>query len=103
MKLLRKLPHVHGALRRKCLPRILAFAQAYFRETSYHYQDQTFISFCRGYQHATAAELREFTVLSAGLKLVLLEEIAARGRKRRGLSRRPSRRKSAFAFRACGK
>ena len=80
LKLLRKLPHVRSSVA-DVLPRILAFAQGYFRETSYHYQDQTFISYCRGYQRATPLELREFTVLSAGLKLVLLEEIAARGRK----------------------
>ncbi len=80
LKLLRKLPHVRTATA-EVLPRILAFAQGYFREASYHFQDQTFISYCRGYQRATPLELREFTVLSAGLKLVLLEEIAARGRK----------------------
>ncbi len=78
LRLLRNLPHVRTATA-EVLPRILAFAQGYFRETSYHFQDQTFISFCRGYQRATPLELREFTVLSAGLKLVLLEEIAARG------------------------
>src|SRR3984885_4728488 len=79
LKLLRKLPHVRSSAS-DVLPRILAFAQGYFQETSYRYQDQTFISYCRGYQRATPLELREFTVLSAGLKLVLLEEIALRGR-----------------------
>src|SRR5579872_1673204 len=80
IKLLRELPHVRTATG-ETLPRVLAFAQAYFRETAYHYQDQSFAAFCRGYQQTSPLELREFTIIGAALKLVLLEEIAARGRK----------------------
>jgi cyclic beta-1,2-glucan synthetase len=79
-KLLRNLPHVRSSTA-EVLPRILAFAQGYLRETAYHYQDQTFITFCRGFQSKTPLELREFNVMGAALKLVLLEEISARGRK----------------------
>jgi cyclic beta-1,2-glucan synthetase len=80
IKLLRRLPHVR-TLTGETVPRVLAFAHAYFRETSYYYQDQTFAAFCRGFQEASPLELREFTIIGAALKLVLLEEIAARGRK----------------------
>ena len=79
-KLLRNLPHVRTSTA-EVLPRVLAFAQGYLRETAYHYQDQTFITFCRGFQSKTPLELREFNVMGAALKLVLLEEISVRGRK----------------------
>ena len=79
-KLLRNLPHVRtGAA--ETLPRVLAFAKGYLRAVDFHFQDQTFITFCRGYQTATPLELREFNVMGAALKVVLLEEIAVRGRK----------------------
>ena len=80
IKLLRQLPHVRTGTG-ETLPRVLAFAQAYFRETAYHFQDQSFAAFCRGYQEISPLELREFTIIGAALKLVLLEEIAVRGRK----------------------
>jgi hypothetical protein len=79
-KLLRHLPHVR-TVTAETLPRVIAFAQGYLRETNYHYQDQTFITFCRGFQLASPLELREFNVMGAALKLVLLQEIATRGRK----------------------
>jgi cyclic beta-1,2-glucan synthetase len=80
IKLLRKLPHVRtGTV--ETLPRVLAFAQGYFRETAYHFQEQTFATFCSGFQKATPLELREFNVIGSALKLVLLEEIARRAAK----------------------
>src|SRR5437763_5366791 len=80
IKLLRHLPHVR-TVTGETVPRVLAFAQAYFRETTYHFQDQTFAAFSRGFQESSPLELREFTIIGAALKLVLLEEIAVRGRK----------------------
>ncbi len=79
LKLLRHLPHVRTGTA-EILPRILAFARGYFAETSYHFQEQSFAAFCRGFQQATSLELRELTVIGSALKLVLLEEIAVRGR-----------------------
>jgi cyclic beta-1,2-glucan synthetase len=76
-RLLRRLPHVRvgsGAV----LPRTVAFAQAYFRETAFHFDEQTLDTFCLGFQETTALELREFKTLASALKLVLLEEIAFR-------------------------
>jgi hypothetical protein len=78
-KLLRKLPHVRTGMNEN-IPRVLGFARGYFAETGYLFEEQSFAAFCRGYQQKTPFELREFAVLSAGLKLVLLEEIARRGR-----------------------
>ena len=78
--LLRKLPHVRTA-NGEAVPRVVAFAKVYFEETSYRFEEQSFISFARGFQKASPLELREFNVLSSALKLVLLEEIARRGRK----------------------
>jgi len=80
IKLLHRLPHVR-TITGETVPRVLAFAQSYFRETRYHFQDQTFAAFSRGFQESAPLELREFTIISAALKLVLLEEIAVRGRK----------------------
>jgi cyclic beta-1,2-glucan synthetase len=79
-KLLRKLPHVRN-VNAESVPRVIAFAKAYFEETSYRFEEQSFASFARGFQKASPLELREFNVLSSALKLVLLEEIARRGRK----------------------
>jgi cyclic beta-1,2-glucan synthetase len=80
IKLLRYLPHVR-TVTGETVPRVLAFSLAYFLETSYHFQDQSFAAFCRGFQENSPLELREFTIIGAALKLVLLEEIAVRGRK----------------------
>jgi hypothetical protein len=76
-KLLRKLPHVRTA-NGEAVPRVVGFAKAYFEETSYRFEEQSFVSFTRGFQKASPLELREFNVLSSALKLVLLEEIARR-------------------------
>ena len=77
---LRKLPHVRAA-NAEAVPRVVGFARAYFEETSYRFEEQSFISFARGFQKASPLEYREFTVLNAALKLVLLEEIARRAHK----------------------
>ncbi|MGH9495070.1 MAG: hypothetical protein ACRD3B_08745, partial [Candidatus Sulfotelmatobacter sp.] len=76
---LRKLPHVRAA-NGEAVPRVVGFAKAYFEETSYRFEEQSFVSFTRGFQKASPLELREFNVLSSALKLVLLEEISRRGR-----------------------
>jgi cyclic beta-1,2-glucan synthetase len=74
----RQLPHVRVS-EDAILPRTLAFAQGFLKATEYHFSEQGFSSFCLGFQKPTPLELREFKVLPAALKLVLLEEIAERG------------------------
>jgi cyclic beta-1,2-glucan synthetase len=74
----RRLPHVRVS-EDKILPRALAFAQGFLKESVYHFSEQSFASFCLGFQKKTPLELREFKVLPSALKLVVLEEIAARG------------------------
>jgi len=78
-RLLHRLPHVR-TVALETLPRVLAFAQGYFKETGCHFQEQTFATYCRGFEQATPLELREFTIIASAMKLVLLEEIARRGR-----------------------
>jgi len=74
----RRLPHVRIS-DHEILPRTLAFAQGFLRESGYHFSEQGFTSFCLGFQKISPLELREFKALPSSLKLVLLEEIAARG------------------------
>lgn len=76
----RSLPHVHTS-DGETLPRLLPFAVGFLNACSYHFSEQGFISFCRGFEEQTPLEFCEFKALPALLKLVLLEEIAARGEK----------------------
>jgi len=80
LKLHRRLPHVH-TLEGENIPRILALAMGFLKATGYHFCEHEFSSFCLGFQENSALELREFKAVVSALKLVLLEEIAERGRK----------------------
>ena len=80
LKTLRELPHVRTATA-ETLPRVLAFARAYFIATEYIFQEPSFAAFCRGFQQTTPLELREFNAIGPALKLVLLEETAERAAK----------------------
>ena len=55
-KILRNLPHVRNSSA-ETLPRVLAFAHGYFRETEYHFQEQAFAAYCRGFQETSPLAL----------------------------------------------
>ncbi len=79
-KLVRKLPHVRtpdGAL----APRAVAVAAGFLAATGYEFNEDSFSSYVHAFQQNTVLKLVELWALVPALKLVLLEEIAARGSK----------------------
>jgi hypothetical protein len=61
------------------VPRSLAIADKYLDGVSYEFNEQEFVLFAEVFQKTTVMELRELWLLVSALKLVLLQQIAARG------------------------
>ena len=79
-KLVRKLPHVRtpdGAI----APRVVALAAGYLATTSYEFSVNSLNAYVQAFQQSTVLRMVELWALVPALKLVLLEEIAARGSK----------------------
>jgi hypothetical protein len=79
-KLVRKIPHVRtpdGAV----APRVVALAAGYLAATGYEFSEKTLNGYVQAFQQSTPLRLHELWALVPALKLVLLEEIAARGSK----------------------
>ncbi len=71
------LPHVTS--KGEIVPRVLAIAQAFLDETDTVFSESKFAEFCIAFEEITPLEFHEIGALVPALKLVLLEEIAARG------------------------
>ena len=79
-KLVRKIPHVRtpdGAI----TPRVVALAAGYLAAAGYEFSEKSLNAYVQAFQQSTALRLHELWALVPALKLVLLEEIAARGSK----------------------
>jgi len=79
-KQVRKLPHVRtpdGAI----APRVVAIAGGFLASSGYEFSERSLSAYVQAFQQSTALKLRELWALVPALKLVLLEEIAARGSK----------------------
>jgi len=79
-KLVRKIPHVRtpdGAI----TPRVVALAAGFLAATGYEFSERSLNGYVRAFQQDTTLRLHELWALVPALKLVLLEEIAARGSK----------------------
>ena len=79
-KLVRKLPHVRtpdGAT----APRVVALAAGFLASTGYEFSERSLNGYVQSFQQSTPLRLHELWALVPALKLVLLEEIAARGSK----------------------
>jgi len=63
------------------VPRVLALAEGFLEVVSYEFSEQEFTLFLEVFQQTTALQLRELWTLVSVLKLVLLEQIAARGKR----------------------
>jgi cyclic beta-1,2-glucan glucanotransferase len=77
-KRLKKLPHVRtpeGAV----APRVAAIADAFLRTTAYEFFSRSFINYVEAFQDTTILNVKELWALVPAMKLVLLEQIAARG------------------------
>src|SRR5208283_4513603 len=67
------------SVKSEILPRVLAIAQSFFLETNDDFSKSDFTAFCLAFEETTPLEFHEIGALVPALKLVLLEEIAARG------------------------
>jgi hypothetical protein len=77
-KLVRKLPHVRtpdGTI----TPRVLALAAGFLAAGGYEFRQESLNGYVQAFQKNAALKLHELWALVPALKLVLLEEIAARG------------------------
>ena len=79
-KLVRKLPHVRtpdGAV----APRVVALAAGFLAARGYDFSESSLVTYVQAFQQSTVLRMVELWALVPALKLVLLEEIAARGSK----------------------
>jgi cyclic beta-1,2-glucan synthetase len=79
-KKVRKLPHVRtpdGAV----APRVVALAAGYLATVGYDFTENSLVNYVQAFQQSTVLRMIELWALVPALKLVLLEEIAARGSK----------------------
>jgi cyclic beta-1,2-glucan synthetase len=77
-KTLRRMPHVRTQ-EGKVIPRILAIGEGFLEAVSCQFTEQKFAVFIEAFQESAVLELCELWGLAAALKLLLLEQIAARG------------------------
>src|ERR1700758_335303 len=75
-----KTPHVR-TLKGEVMPRALALAEGFLDAVCYEFSEQEFTLFFEAFQRATVLKLQELWTLVSALKLVLLEQIAARGKR----------------------
>ncbi len=71
------LPHV--GTNGDVIPRVLAITQAFLDETDTTFPENKFAEFCMAFEEITPLQFHEIGALVPALKLVLLEQIAARG------------------------
>jgi cyclic beta-1,2-glucan synthetase len=74
---LSKLPHVQTR-DNAVVPRVMAIAEGFLAATGYQFSELAFTSYVQAFQETTALNLAELWALVLSLKLVLLEQIAAR-------------------------
>jgi hypothetical protein len=77
---LRRAPHVRDA-DKVTLPRVLALATDYLHAANYRYSDAGLASYVGAFEESAPLNMSELWLLPPALKLVLLEELAARGHK----------------------
>ena len=75
---LRRVPHVRTPDKR-VTPRVLATAEDFLRTVEYQYSDHAFSAYVEAFQSLIVLNMDELSLLGPALKLVVLEEFAARG------------------------
>jgi cyclic beta-1,2-glucan synthetase len=75
-----KLPHVRTPTQ-AIIPRVAALAEGYLTATAFKFSEKSSTSYIEAFEEKTALKMRELWSLVPVLKLVLLEQIAARGSK----------------------
>jgi cyclic beta-1,2-glucan synthetase len=79
-RLLTRLPHVQTP-RGTTIPRPAGVAEAYLHAAEFQFSEAGFLAYLGAYQEAVPLKFGELWALIPSLELVLLEQIAARGRK----------------------
>ena len=75
-----KTPHVRTR-KDEVLPRVLALAEGFLDAVSYEFSEQELTLFVEVFQRTTVLKLHELWTLVSALRLVLLEQIASRGKR----------------------
>ncbi len=75
---LRQVPHVRASAK-VVVPRVMAVAQGLLKAAEHRYSDHAFAAYMKAFQTVTPLNMRELSLIVPALKLVLLEELAARG------------------------
>ena len=74
-----RVPHVRTP-EKQVLPRVLAIAEDFLRTVDYRYSDQAVSTYVDAFQTVVPLNMNELSLLPPALKLVVLEEFAARGK-----------------------
>jgi len=77
---LRRAPHIRDA-NKVAMPRVLAIAEDYLHAADCRYSDSGLAAYVTAFEESIALNMGELWLLPPALKLVLLEELAARGQK----------------------
>jgi cyclic beta-1,2-glucan synthetase len=80
LKARKKTPHVRTQ-QDEVLPRVLALAEEFLEAVRYEFREQDFTSFVDRFQRTTVLKVQELWTLVAAVKLVLLEQVASRGKR----------------------
>ncbi len=80
LKQLRRLPHVRTP-RGTTIPRAAAVAEAFLHAVNFDFSEAAFLAYLGAFQESTVLKFRELWALLPAMELVLLERLAARGRK----------------------
>ncbi len=77
---LRRVPHVRTP-DKTIMPRVIAVAQGLLKSVEFRYSDSSFATYMEAFQMVAPLNMREVSLVVPALKLVLLEELVARGEK----------------------
>jgi cyclic beta-1,2-glucan synthetase len=75
--LARGIPHVR-TVRGDIVPRAFAVAKGLLAATNFQFNEDAFVAYIEGFQEETVLDMKELWTLVPAIKLILLEEIAAR-------------------------
>ncbi len=85
---LRRVPHVRTP-DKTIMPRVIAVAQGLLKSVEFRYSDSSFATYMEAFQMVAPLNMREVSLVVPALKLVLLEELVARGEKAVATSNSP--------------
>src|SRR3974390_2201899 len=87
----RRIRHVRDR-HEEIVPRVLAVAEGYLTAVAWRFDEDSFVTFCEGFQSVTVLDLKELWAVVPALKMILLEQLTlrAKGWKRREAEPEPT-------------